>query len=220
MTSKGDTESCRLSVLAMGSVRKAEDTPGASLVTPDLELQCPRKSIVLSEEDYSLDGKSYSYSSSGSASDFPTNAEKIFAKEMSECWYKLGEGEVNIFGFGSEATSPATCMVCSSISFDSDVPQESLNLQSYLEETNTPITMQQSGQTTYYQYLYRIYEGAHIGQGVFNTGEKRITPYITEQGIISPSVSYSVVYYSFAGNYFLLVLPNDKIQDTCRIIEN
>jgi hypothetical protein len=140
LTSQGDTESCRLSVLA------ADKSP------VETSLQCSRKQVVLYPNYYTVDGDTQQYSSE----DYATAVKYVFANEMKECWYKMGEGKLNVFsslGFSAMKIKKG-CLVCSHISFEEPTINDIGNLYEYLQDTKIPTTLTTFQDTTYFDYMY------------------------------------------------------------------
>lgn len=147
MTSKGDVESCRLSVVASGKISDV------SMGVSTLDLECSRKTVVLSPEYYTVDDSEKDYVSEDEE-DYATNVKQVFAEEMRECWYKMGEGEVDPFA-SSYLTFDAVCVVCSQIHFENPLTTNVGNLYNYLKETNIPLSVQIQNPITYHDYLYK-----------------------------------------------------------------
>lgn len=193
MSGKGDVEGCRLSVLAAAEARLAGRTT--------LNLQCPRKALVLSEDTYSLDGTQKKYAKK----EYATNIKDVFAKEMAECWYKTGEGAANVF---EEALvgNKQVCLICSHIQFK-DAPSEDIGLLSdYIKETKIPVSVATALEdTTYYDYINRDFKEKAFSENSFfvsvlqtlglSYGTKKIHTNILldENGKIEPLKEYYVV---------------------------
>ncbi len=142
MTSKGDTESCRLSVLAASQTTIAGKT--------SIELQCPRKNIVVYPEYYTVDGNKRKYSSE----EYTENVKRVFAEEMRECWYKMGEGDVKVFE-DKLLDNENVCLICNHIEFQNPSDPEITAFQDYLENTKIPASLNSLTDTTYYDYIHR-----------------------------------------------------------------
>ncbi len=142
MTSKGDVEGCRLSVLAASQTRLAGQTP--------IDLDCPRKTILFSEDKYTVDGKNKDYSTD----DYTTNIKNVFAREMAECWYKTGQGYVNVFEENVVSNQNA-CLVCAQIHFEDQPSGDIGTVLDYIKETKMSANVEQMGDTTYYNYINR-----------------------------------------------------------------
>ncbi len=140
MKSKGDVEGCRLSVLAAAQSRFAGES--------SIDLDCPRKQLVLSEKSYTVNNKEKKYGSK----EYTTNIKLVFAQEMAECWKKTGEGYVNVFE-ESVLKNNNACLICSHIKF-LESPNENIEtLAEYIKETKIPATESQFEDTTYYNYI-------------------------------------------------------------------
>ncbi len=148
MTSKGDVESCRLSVVASGKISDV------SMGISTLDLECPRKNIVLSAESYTVDDSEKEYTSDDDE-DYAANVKQVFAEEMRECWYKMGEGKIDPFA-SSYLTFDSVCIVCSQIHFENPVKEDVGNLYDYLQETKIPLSVQTQETITYHDYLFWI----------------------------------------------------------------
>src|SRR3989338_1705019 len=150
MTSKGDVESCRLSVVASGKISDV------SLGISTLDLECPRKTIVLSPESYTVDESEKDYASEDEE-DYSENVKQVFADEMRECWYKMGEGEIDMFDDNIVYGFDDICIVCNHIEFENPSEESVGNLAMYIQETTIPLSVQQQEGITYYDYIYRQY---------------------------------------------------------------
>ncbi len=208
----GDTATCEVSVLA------AQQTGNI------LSLKCPRNELTFSEDAYTLNGKSHPYFKKDTEG-FSSDANKIIATEMKNCWDQFGKGKINIFGtalpiIGSitKGNSPGNCLICDSISFDVKVPQDSLQLLSYLQNANVPIGSSLGEQMTYYNSLHASYK-AVSGTAILGT-ENPSSPYISDNGILSPAKQYSLLYNTLQGNYYLMLIPNSEISRVCVTINN
>lgn len=209
---QGGTTTCAASVLA------AQQTGNI------VSLECPRSELVLSTDGYTLNGKSYSYFKKDSE-EFSDNANKIIASEMKNCWDQFGKGKINIFGTAlpivgsiSTASSLGSCLICDSISFDEEVPQDSLQLLSSLQNTQIPLGSSLGEQITYYDYLYTSYT-AVSGTTILGT-ENPSSPYISESGILSPTQQYTLLYDTIQSNYYLMLIPSIDISKVCVTIHN
>ena len=193
MTSKGDVESCRLSILAAAEARLA----GRTTVT----MHCPRKSLVLSKESYTVDGDKKKYSSK----DYATNVKQIFAQEMVECWSKTGEGEANTFEEALVGNTNA-CLICSHIQFQETPDEDIGSLSDYLKKTNIPVSVAtQLEDVTYYDYINRDFQQKAFAENSFfvsilqalgiDYGTKTLHSNILldDQGEIDPTKQYYIL---------------------------
>ncbi len=203
MTSKGDIESCRLSVVASGKISDV------SMGISTLDLECPRKNIVFSPDSYTIDEGERDYASENEE-DYSDNVKQVFADEMRECWYKMGEGEVDLFS--NVAGTSTQCIVCSTLSFENPPETDIGNLMTYIQETTIPVSVQTQEQITYYDYLYR-----EAGEGALGM---ELSPrlYISDDGEISTKNPYSVIFYRIqveSGGNSLAVIPNTRLESYC-----
>lgn len=192
MTSKGDVESCRLSVIASGKISDV------SMGISTLDLECPRKNIVLSAESYTIDDSEKEYASD-QEEDYSDNVKQVFADEMRECWYKMGEGEVDLFNDNWAFGADSVCVVCSQVHFETPPKENVGNLYDYLQETKIPLSVQAQEPITYYDYLHRELKG------VINN-QYEILEYL---GIGTPISTTIWIYVSNALNVEPLTTAND-----------
>lgn len=222
MASKGDTESCRLSVFAAANAR----IPGRTT----LNLQCPRKSIVLSKDGYTVNGKEKKYR----YEDYTTNIKNVFAQEMAECWYKTGEGTTNIFEeplIGNKQV----CLICSHLQLK-DVPSSDIgSLSDYLKETTMPITAATDIADidyTYYNYINRDFNQKAFSEDSFfvnilqalgidyGTTTIHTNILLDNRGEIEPTKEYYILLLAIKkgafelyeeDSYFIVVGPTETI---------
>ncbi len=143
ITSKGDTEGCRLSVLVASQTNIAGKTP--------VEINCPRKQIVLYPEYYTIDGSKNKYTSA--SEDYAGNVKGVFAEAMRECWYKMGEGNLIVLDDNAIIGNDKVCFSCSHFEFqDPLIPQISGFIE-YIQETTIPASILTMKQQTYYDYI-------------------------------------------------------------------
>lgn len=207
--SKGDVESCRLSVAASGKISGVTAGIGA------LDVECPRKNIILSPDYYTVDDSEKKYISEAYDDDYAKNVKHVFAEEMRECWYKMGEGDVDLFDDDIVYGFDDICLVCSHIEFDKPVEENAGNLAIYIQETTIPLSIQSQEQLTYYDYLYRQYPAGECSpaSSVDNIG-------ITNNGEITTTQPYDILFkvhhYQFLGVDYqcnaLLVGPTETIE--------
>ena len=151
MTNKGDVEGCKLSVLVASQWNDA--TLGTVPFSPP-ELECPRKSIVFYPEYYTVDGDEKKYSKE----EYADSVKEVLAKEMVECWDKMGAGQLNPITpewVTTDITGKKMCVVCSMFSFDKPHVDDVGDITEYLEETTMPLSSQNQEKQTYYAYLYQ-----------------------------------------------------------------
>jgi hypothetical protein len=77
--------------------------------------------------------------------------KKELADEMASCWYKLGEGEYELFDFKTGTTQ--YCVICSVIAFDT-APQEINGFLKYLGSKNVPIRYSGREGVSYADYMH------------------------------------------------------------------
>ncbi|MEK6868519.1 MAG: hypothetical protein AABX98_06875, partial [Nanoarchaeota archaeon] len=89
---------------------------------------------------------------------YDDSVREVLAKEMVECWDKMGAGELNPITpewVTTDVTGKKMCVVCSLFSFDKPPVDNVGDLTEYLEETKMPLSSQNQEQQTYYNYLYQ-----------------------------------------------------------------
>jgi len=98
------------------------------------------------------------------------NKEEIMealAKEMAECWWMFGEGEVNYADRGPSFNDVA-CSICSIVEFDENIKGE-IGLIEYREFYDYLRTTSKSKTQTYLQYLYDVSSLECIDEGLNQT---------------------------------------------------
>lgn len=111
---------CRMSVVSHANTQVAG--------SPVMNLKCPRKFITFDNEGYKqyyadelpIDKDKLSYNTKFK-DNIPVKAQfyKIMADEMAECWYKLGEGEMDVFQEDLLFKRPS-CLICSQVDFSKE----------------------------------------------------------------------------------------------------
>ncbi len=156
ITQKSSVEVCRESALLQSTTKTLGKT--------HLELACPRTYLDITDTKIISDFKDsvpvriqgYKDEQLVSTYDDLTSSQQeslvntVFAEEMRECWYKMGEGNLAVFPqpLGTEGT--VLCLVCSQIQFHSlDTKQTALF--PYLKQEK--IQKEHAKDRTYYEYL-------------------------------------------------------------------
>lgn len=151
-----DIETCRLSVLAQAQTRK---TPGIGISTPGtlIPLDCPRRSLKIFEDKVEINGKkSNKYEFKKLTAD---EMNRIAAEELRLCWYKMAEGNKNIFeqSYLIEFKTD-TCLICSEIEFDKNIKNGPFEgLVDYLKSNKIP-----KGDVSYFYYLVKPQSDTYI----------------------------------------------------------
>lgn len=139
----------------------------------------------------------------------PANKTAIMnaiAKEMSDCWWMFGEGEVNYAG--GDLASKTTCSICSILEFE-DISIDSISYEEFYNHLKTtPKTIAQ----TYLQYLYSIHTLSDIENDFPLEGYllNNIEPDKTY--FILTGISRSIVWGFFGTNHFPVVIL-ERIQE-------
>lgn len=162
-------EVCRLSVLAR------INSQGLTGTSP-IALDCPRKNVVLYEEgskfyhsgDLDIDINKIpirQYEEPSHASYKSADKGKLmkfFADEYAECWYKMGEGDLNVFnppsGYPLDGFE-TTCMICSDINFDASFRNLKFTLNDFEEFMKKERYQRHGKDELYYDYLYQDFAG-------------------------------------------------------------
>ena len=152
---KTDLEQCRLSVLAQ--TKTAQPTSG--YFNSPIILNCPRKVVEIYEDKVMVDGKP-DYLQLNLDLDNELTKEDvnyIFAEEMRECWYKFGEGRLDVF---NEDKWDRVCMICSKVSFDKNNMGETYSgFRDYLRQHSS---LKFDDEMTYETYLNQNAEDGWI----------------------------------------------------------
>lgn len=143
-----DIDTCRLSVLAQAQSRKI---PGTDTSTPGtlIPLDCPRRILKIFEDKVNINGKnSKKYEFKKQTED---ELNHILAEELRLCWYKMAEGNRDIFEHSGLVGFDKTCLICSEIEFDDKSRGKSFGgLLDYLKSREVP-----KGNISYFDYLVR-----------------------------------------------------------------
>jgi len=166
LSAKSDLEICRLGVIAQS------ETKFMGAMNSPLELDCPRTSLTITDEEVMIDGSSRlpvylqdediseDFDLVREYSDLTEGQEEqlinyVFAEQMQECWYKMGEGELNVFN-QDNFKDKQVCMVCSIIGFQDMQIQESDSFIEFIQNKNVPSIILDDN-TTYYEFIHRNY---------------------------------------------------------------
>ncbi len=180
--SKGEVEGCRTSVLFAAQAKKLTK----EAITLDLE--CPRRDVVVYDDYYMLAGRKKQYSKE----DYATNVKEVFAQQMTECWYKMGAGALHpFFEDPLFANFDDVCLVCSHIEFQQPPKTAVGNLLDYIQKEQMSFVAAKGEAVTYYDYMHRVYKE---GECYPNTEEGNIA--VTDIGEIFTNQSYDIIYRS------------------------
>ncbi len=155
-------DTCRISALAQSNARVLEN--------PMLYLKCPRKIVTIDNKgiwSYFADEdpeKDIQYDHVFEEDeDRKETVLKLFADEMATCWYKLGEGRLNLFNRNA-VTYSFPCIVCSQIKFSDDFKMDSPDFGSikefdeYLKKEHfTKYGLDEK----YYDFMYKKYDSIY-----------------------------------------------------------
>ncbi|MCX6749606.1 MAG: hypothetical protein NTW17_02580 [Candidatus Pacearchaeota archaeon] len=139
-----DSEICRNSVVTRGS---------SVLPTESVPLKCQRSYLCITQ-----DGNCDSVQLTNPVIKKVKNEEETYAilsKELADCWWMFGEGEINYVG--SDMTSKLYCSICAQVAFDNSMNEifsegqiDKENIFSYMQNNNV------SGKDE--KYLYYLYD--------------------------------------------------------------
>lgn len=217
MMSKGDIESCRISVFTADKVWQLGQS---------VELKCPKKNVLLSEDSYTVNGDKKKYREE----EYAKSVLRVFANEMTECWDKMGKGELSLpFTTG--------CVLCSHLQFENPPEKAAGDLYAYLQETKMPVVATQFEDISYYDYLYKeideFFPIKDQEQGI----KTNIWIYADEKlnsGSLTTNQEYDIFYYKFTKPtssakvvsvsgaeeemYAIGVYPSTALSETCSYI--
>jgi len=111
-----DVEKCRISAVSQSTFKVA----GASIVS----LKCPRRYLTFFDNRVVVNGKMMRKYEFDKLDDKTVN--KVIAEELRLCWYKMGEGEYDVFK-QNMMDGENVCVVCTEIDFDKGVEQSSFS---------------------------------------------------------------------------------------------
>lgn len=148
---RSDDELCQMSVIKHASIKDATGI--------DSEINCPRKSIEFHDNYAEIDGKkqavyekkgdktkAYEYESIDS---YIVN--QVLARELYNCFVKMGAGELDVFSGDSVLKDKNICIICSHVSFDLEQQESFSGLHEYLETESVA-----EGENTYMNHLNRM----------------------------------------------------------------
>lgn len=237
MMSAGEVEGCRLSVLYAGNVRIATEESVVGLFSPpQVELECPRSTVILSDKEVTVDGdekrikteEGYVESFEELTADI-VNA--VAADQLRECWRKMGEGQIfpftQSYWFSVLEKNQNVCIVCSVISFETTSTLTYSELYDYLQK-NTFVS--ETEKQTYFDYLSHMQKGNDwaLNAGVW---ELQLSPYqinsleLKESFQFDTAKSYAV-YFKAHGRldknkglypswYQISIVPNEELDSVC-----
>ncbi|MFW6013867.1 MAG: hypothetical protein ACOCQG_01720 [Candidatus Nanoarchaeia archaeon] len=213
-------ETCRTSVLA--------HSIGEKPLIPHMSLECPRKFVNVDNEGYTTyyadelpidkddTAIEVSFDEGG-----PERGEiyEIIAEEMAECWHKLHEGEVQVFGGESFGGVETHCLICSEVTFSGNFGGDSLGdfgeFRNFLEQEKMLKHGQEhtyldflSGDEEYSQYIYQ--SGLRFGVG---GGDDSLNLFPEEDEQINAEDTYYVYFRSITHDK-LSKFSSDLVEDT------
>ena len=148
-----DKEACHQSVLLRGNAFLKGEW-GA-----EIPLKCKTEEIIIETKD-------------------PSEIKRIISNAMYDCWWMLGEGEVDFFRQDPTLQKKSHCVICATISFDEKVRNSvpKLNgMNDYLQTTEIP-----GKDFTYWQY--------------FTKSENPTTLDEAEEDYLDTSKTYAITY--------------------------
>ena len=224
----GDIEACRLAVLAHSKLKTFGTSP--------LSADCPRRDVGFFTNKVEINGKkSKDYTFSKLSEDA---VNRVVADEMASCWYKMGEGNVDVFDQDFVYDIKKVCLICAEVRFDSDMADNSFaNLDNFMKK-NTPLG---SG-TTYSNYLTQGQRDKYITLGYgagsipysqyFGGWRDGSTNLVQEDQKFSTKESY-VIYFlaskpdwfsekvaAFTPAYYIGVGKPSKLSRECNLLVN
>jgi hypothetical protein len=148
-----DDLKCRLTVLA----QQLKPT-GTSLVS----LSCPRHNLKITEtgvQTREIDGKWKPMTKFDNPLEKDVNQfYKLAADEMADCWFRLGEGKINVFNKdGVAIAGRQTCMICSQIQFDRSPELKLGTSGDFLKYLNDNNYTKNEKNVRYNDYMVKVY---------------------------------------------------------------
>lgn len=141
----GDIEACRLSVLAQAQTKTVGVSP--------ISLDCERRKLVFYDDKVEINGKKTrisNYDKNKKELDEDI-VNKAVAEELRTCWYKMGEGELDVFRQHVFGTGETACTLCTEIEFDESVKQDKFEaLLDFLKGNYIP-----NSDISYFDFLIR-----------------------------------------------------------------
>ncbi len=190
---KAVIEKCRISTLANSKTHEYEGDAGAQLaVSTDIPISCPAPNKQVS-------GK------------YLTEQFYAISEELRNCWYKMGEGQLKIFGkdyIGDQSllenTNTAYCLVCSQFTTSVDRLDKKLFGEFVLKQQMPGKLM------TYAQYL-RSATATGVSKDFFYEYDNAAKKFGSASGI-KPKAEYLVVFTrvpkSYAGGVMQYLLAD------------
>jgi hypothetical protein len=213
-------EVCRMS--AVGNVKTK------ILGQEIMQLNCPRKIIYFEKEGYKfyyasneikdLEKIDYYKRFDSKIEDEKLKEEfyKLVADEMANCWYKLGEGDLNFFKglVKGRVTEKAGCIFCSEII---NINNVDFNKDEFIYFLKNNKYTKYGINSTYYDYL-------HIDYGSIEKGyvDLIITPLIVTSDTRPNNflISYNII-SNFANEAYFVTLTNNNYHNYfCDVLVN
>ena len=198
LMNESSVEICRLGLLGKANSKAA----GTSQV--DLSADCPRRNIEFQKryveisENGDIDRLDIVINGKYVKKFDEINEDIVYyviAEEMRDCWYKIGEGEINPFEQSTFWGSSSFCLLCSTFSFDEDAQTilgEMDSLSSYLDNT-------MPGSDQSYKDYFDIAEKLNKDYIIFSIEEDHNVFSMVNK--INPANDYALVYQVTAASW-------------------
>lgn len=147
---------CRMSVISHAKTQAAG--------SPTMNIKCPRKFIVIDNEGYKtyyadelpIDKEKLKYRQEFKEGSKKEQIYKLMADEMAKCWYKMGEGNLDVFS-EDWFFIKNTCVVCAEIGFSKDFEGDLGTISEFQEYLENNKFTKYNMEKNYFDYLYKKY---------------------------------------------------------------
>lgn len=212
-----DVEKCRISV-------SSHSTSIGKFVIP---LKCPRRQLTFYDNKVEVNGKMMRKYDFDKLDEKTVN--KVIAEELRLCWYKMGEGEINVFA-PDFSTSSDVCVICTEINFDKSVKSSTSfkGLFQYLDKEMPSSKMSYKDYITKSQEKYKLNYLLPWTQYYSPASSNMVPPDIS----FDPSKGYVIYFLGFNPsmlselvvrfNFINLigVDTSDKLETVCGSLQN
>jgi hypothetical protein len=160
----GDTEKCRLSVIAATKLKAAGKTISS--------INCPRTQLTIRAGDVQV---------SGTADQ--EKAKKLISDEVNRCWYKMsGDNRLNPYDQDWFVSTKTVCVICSEIGFEQEVNDQLPTIQgikSYLTSQGNLGEQQAVKEFNYLVVVLQTQMDKLNSVDFLDTGKKYYVVYVT-----------------------------------------
>lgn len=173
---EGSIERCRFSVLTNSKVHESTETTHVAIVSKvDVPIDCPAHEIEIESKN-------------------KAEQVRLIGEELRSCWYKMGEGNLKVFGTNYiTETDESFCVICSQFKTGDNL--EPSIIDKYLNDPEKKIP---GKDVTYSQYIGLLNNAASSIFYDFDEHERKFT---NQDIAVAMNEEYLVTFYRAPDNY-------------------